>query len=185
VAALIALAKGRPGALTFGSSGTGSSNHLAGEVFRAVAGIELTHVPYRGNAEMTNDLLAGRLDMVFSGLPPVLPLVQAGTLRPLVVSGPARLAAIPEVPTVAEAGLAGAEAISFYGVVAPAGTPAPVLTRLGEALRAVLGREEVRSAFRSLGSEAQASTAAEFAALIAAEREKWGGVIRRFNIKPP
>ena len=184
VAELVALAKARPGELNFGSSGIGSSNHLAGAVFAATAGVELTHIPYRGNADMVNDLVAGRLHMVFSGLPPVLPLVQAGTLRPLVVCGPARVAAIGGVPTVAEAGLAGAEAISFYGVVAPAGTPAAVLARLEQALRVVLGREDVRATYRNLGSEAEASSPAAFSALIASERAKWSGVIRRYGIRP-
>ena len=181
---LVALARARPGALNYGSSGIGSSNHLAGAVFAATAGVELTHIPYRGNADMVNDLVAGRLHMVFSGLPPVLPLVQAGTLRPLVVSGPARVAAIAQVPTVAEVGLAGAEAISFYGVVAPSGTPGAVLERLGAALRQVLAREDVRRIFAGLGSEAAASTPAEFSALIASERAKWGAVIRRYGIRP-
>jgi tripartite-type tricarboxylate transporter receptor subunit TctC len=184
VAELVALAKARPGALNFGSSGIGSTNHLAGEVFRAAAGVEITHVPYRGNAEMMNDLLGGQLQMLFSGIPPVLPLVQDGRVRVLAVSGPKRLPAIPEVPTMAEAGLPGAEAISFYGIVAPAGTPAPVLAALNEAVGRALARPDVRAAYAALGSAAEGSTPEEFGRLIAEETAKWRAVIERIGLRP-
>ena len=183
VAELVALARARPGALTYGSAGVGSTNHLAGAVFAATAGVETTHVPYRGNAEMANDLLAGRLDMVFSGLPPLLPLLQDGSLRALAVCGPRRLPAISEVPTIAEAGLPGAEAIIFYGLVAAAGTPAPVLGALADAARRALARPEVAAAFAGFGTPAEASTPEAFARLIAAEAAKWRAVIGRFGIR--
>jgi len=181
---LVTLARTQPGALTFGSSGVGSSNHLAGEVFRAAAGVDLTHVPYRGNAEMANDLLAGRLDMVFSGLPPVLPLLRDGRGRALAVAGPRRLPAIPDVPTMAEAGLHGAEAISFYGVIAPTGTPAPVLAQLNAAVQQALARRDVQAAYASLGSAAEGSTPEAFGRLIASETARWRDAVERFGIRP-
>jgi tripartite-type tricarboxylate transporter receptor subunit TctC len=184
VAELVALAKARPGQLTFGSSGVGSTNHLAGAAFAAAAGVEILHVPYRGNAEMANDLLAGRLDMVFSGLPPLVPLLAAGTLRALAVTGPRRLPSLPAVPTVAEAGLPEAQAIIYYGLVTTGGVAPAVLAALEGAVRRTLARPEVQSVFNNFGTPAEASTPAEFAGLIASEAAKWRGVIRRFDIRP-
>ena len=184
VAGLVALAKAKPGTLTYGSSGVGSTNHLAGAAFAAAAGVDLVHVPYRGNAEMANDLLAGRLDTVFSGLPPLVPLLQAGTLRALAVTGPRRLPSMPEVPTIAEAGLPEAQAIIYYGVVTTGGVAASVIAVLEDAVRRSLARPEVQAVFNGFGTPAGASTPAEFAALIASEATKWQGVIRRFDIRP-
>jgi len=184
IAALVALARARPGQLTYGPSGVGSSNHLAGALFSATAGVDLTHVPYRGNAEMANDLLAGRLDLVFSGLPPVLGLLRDGAVRALAVAGPARVPQLPAVPTVAEAGLPGAEAIVFYGLVTAAGVPAPQRAALGAAARAVLASPALAETFATLGSTPQGSDGPAFAALIAAETAKWRGVIARYDIRP-
>jgi tripartite-type tricarboxylate transporter receptor subunit TctC len=182
--ALVAQARARPGVLTYGSSGIGSSNHLAGAVFSEAAGVELNHVPYRGNAEMANDLLAGRLDMVFSGLPPVLPLLQAGNLRALAIAGPRRVPQLPAVPTMAEAGLAEAEAMVFYGLVTAAGTPAPVLAALAAGVRQALGRADLQAVYAGLGSAAEGSTPEAFGTLIASEPARWRGVIGRFGIRP-
>lgn len=184
VGGLVALAKARPGMLTYGSSGVGSTNHLAGAAFAAAAGVDLVHVPYRGNAEMANDLLAGRLDMVFSGLPPLVPLLQAETLRALAVTGPRRLPSMPEVPTIAEAGLPEAQAIIYYGMVTTGGVAAPVIAVLEAAVRRSLARPEIQAVFAGFGTPAEASTPAEFAALIASEATKWRAVIRRFDIRP-
>ncbi len=183
-AGLVALAKARPGALNYGSPGVGSTGHLAGELFRAVSGAEVVHVPYRGNAEAMADLLAGRLAFLFSGLPPVLPLAADGRVRVLAVAGPRRVAALPTVPTVAEAGLPGAESISYYGIVAPAATPAATVARLNTAVGAALATPALRTPFEALGSEAEASTPEAFGALIASETTKWRGVIERFGIRP-
>jgi tripartite-type tricarboxylate transporter receptor subunit TctC len=181
---LIALAKARPGALTYGSSGVGSTNHLAGAAFAAAAEVDLVHVPYRGNAEMANDLLAGRLDMVFSGLPPLVPLLQAGSLRALAVTGPRRLPSLPEVPTIAEAGLPEAQAIIYYGLVAPGGTPEPVIAALAASARQAMARPEVQATFAGFGTPAEPSTPEAFARLIASESARWREVIRRFQIRP-
>ncbi len=180
---LIALAKAKPGSLSYGSSGVGSTNHLAGELFRAIAGVDLVHVPYKGNQEALTDVLSGQIQILFSGMPPIASNIQAGRIRPLVVAGDKRLPAIADVPTVAEAGLKGAEVMPWYGVIAPAGTPADIVNRLNEAIGRVMARAEVRAKFQSTGSEPAVGTPAEFGTLIRAEGTRWRDVIRRANIK--
>jgi tripartite-type tricarboxylate transporter receptor subunit TctC len=180
---LIALAKAKPGSLSYGSSGVGSTNHLAGELFRAIAGVDLVHVPYKGNQDSLNDVLSGQIQILFSGLPPIASNIQAGRIRPLVVAGDKRLAAIPDVPTVAEVGLKGAEVMPWYGVIAPAGTPTDIVNRLNEAIARVMARPEVRTRFQSTGSEPAVGTPAEFGTLIRTEGTRRRDVIRRANIK--
>jgi len=183
VGELIALAKARPGSLSYGSSGVGSTNHLAGELFRVIAGVDLVHVPYKGNQEALTDVLSGQIQILFSGLPPIASNLQAGRIRALAVAGDKRLSAIPEVPTVAEAGLKGAEVMPWYGVIAPAGTPADIVNRLNDAVARVMARPEVRAKFQSTGSEPAVGTPAEFGALIRAEGMRWRDVIRRASIR--
>jgi tripartite-type tricarboxylate transporter receptor subunit TctC len=180
---LIALAKAKPGSLSYGSSGVGSTNHLAGELFRAIAGVDLVHVPYKGNQESLTDVLSGQIQILFSGMPPIASNIQAGRIRPLAVAGDKRLPAIPDVPAVAEVGLKGAEVMPWYGVIAPAGTPADIVNRLNEAIARVMARPEVRAKFQSTGSEPAVGTPAEFGTLIRTEGTRWRDVIRRANIK--
>ena len=180
---LIALAKAKPGSLSYGSSGVGSTNHLAGELFRAIAGVDLVHVPYKGNQEALTDVLSGQIQILFSGLPPIASNLQSGRIRALVVAGDKRLSAIADVPTVAEVGLKGAEVMPWYGVIAPAGTPPDIVNRLNDAIARVMARPEVRAKFQSTGSEPAVGTPAEFGALIRTEGTRWRDVIRRANIK--
>jgi tripartite-type tricarboxylate transporter receptor subunit TctC len=183
VAELVALARAKPGSLSFASSGVGSTGHLAGELFRAVAGVDLVHVPYKGNQEALTDTLSGQVQVLFSGLPPILASLQSGRIRALAVAGDKRLASIPEVPTVAEAGLKGAEVMPWYGVIAPAGTPPEIVARLNQAVAQVMARPEIRAKFQATGSEPATGTPADFAALIRTEGARWREVIRRANIK--
>jgi tripartite-type tricarboxylate transporter receptor subunit TctC len=180
---LIALARAKPGTLSYGSSGVGSTNHLAGELFRAIANVDLVHVPYKGNQEALTDVLSGQIQILFSGLPPIASNLQAGRIRALVVAGDKRLAAIADVPTVAEAGLKGAEVMPWYGVIAPAGTPADIVNRLNDSIARVMARPDVRAKFQSTGSEPAVGTPAEFGALIRTEGTRWRDVIRRSNIR--
>lgn len=180
---LIALARAKPGALNFASSGVGSTNHLAGELFNAVAGVQMVHVPYKGNAEALADLLAGRVQVLFSGLPPVMSQVQSGKARVLAIAGPARAGALPNVPTVAEAGLPGAEVLVWYGLLAPAGTPKDIVARLNAEIARALGRPEIRARLIEAGSDPASSTPEEFGRMIASDLAKWKKVITAANIK--
>ena len=180
---LIAYARANPGALNFASSGVGSTNHLAGELFKSVAGIQMVHVPYKGNGEALADLLAGRVQVLFSGLPPVISQVQAGRARAIAIAGPARAASLPDVPTVAEAGLPGAEVLVWYGVLAPAGTPKEILTRLQGEVAKAMARPDIRARFTEAGSDPVSSTPEEFSRMIRADLAKWKQVINTANIK--
>src|SRR5206468_2771389 len=130
VAELIAYAKANPGKLNFASSGNGTSIHLSGELFKVMAGVQITHIPYKGSAPALQDLLAGQVQMMFDNLPPSLPQIKGGKLRALAVTSATRAPALPDVPTLAESGLPGFEASSWFGILAPAGTPAPIVAKL-------------------------------------------------------
>ena len=176
--ALIAAARARPGALSWGHSGIGSTNHLSGALLDRAAGIETVGVPYRGGTPLALDLLAGRLDFSFVTSASVWPHIQAGRLRPLAVPSLARSRFLPEVPTVQEAaGLPGFMVRNWYGLLAPKATPAPVLAHLGAAMRAALAEPEVIAALDRQGLEATPSTAEAFAATILAERERWAPIL--------
>lgn len=180
---LVAYARAHPNALNFASSGVGSTNHLAGELFKSVAGIQMVHVPYKGNSEALADLMAGRVQVLFSGLPPVMSQVQSGKARVLAIAGPTRAGALPDVPTVAEAGLAGAEVVVWYGVLAPAGTPKDVLARLNAEVVKAMARPDIRARFTEAGSEPASGTPEEFSRMIRADLAKWKKVITAANIK--
>jgi tripartite-type tricarboxylate transporter receptor subunit TctC len=179
----IAYAKARPGELNFGSGGAGTSNHLAGELFNIVAGTKLVHVPYKGVNLAMQDLLAGNVQLVFIGIPAAAPHIKAGKLRALALVAPQRSAALPDVPTIAEAGLADFEVTTWYGVLAPAGTPRNVISRLNAELGKIMHSPELKEKLAATGTEPLTSTPQEFAAYIKREIAKWGDVIRKSGAK--
>ncbi len=181
---LIALAKQQPGKLTFGSTGTGSSVHLAAELFAGMAGIKISHVPYKGSAPALNDLVGGHVTMIFSTAASAAGLVRDGSkVRALAVTGGKRSAQFPELPTVAEAALPGYEAVLHYGIVAPAGTPRPIIGKLNAALNAALATEDIKRRLALEGAEALPVRPEEHDADIAAEEAKWSEIIRKSCMK--
>ena len=184
LAELIAAARAAPGKVSYASSGNGTGGHLAGELLEELAAIKWLHVPYKGTAPALTDVLGGQVDAMFSVIPPALPQIEAGRLRAVAVTGAKRSARLPQVPTVAEAGIKGYESALAYGLVAPKGTPEPVLKVLGAALAQAVESPQLRAAFRAEGAEPLAGSAADFAALTRAESEKWARVIRAAAIKP-
>ena len=180
---LIALAKAQPGRLNFGSSGTGGGAHLAVELFKVMAGIELTHVPYKGSSLALNDLLGGHIQLTFSQPPIVLAHIRGGKLKGLAISSAHRLAALPEFPTLAESGVAGYEATSWQGLVAPAGTPRAIVMKLNSELRRALQLPEIGARLAAEGSEAGSTTPEEFGAYIRNEIAKWARVVKTSGIK--
>ncbi len=179
----IALAKSKPGGMNFGSGGNGTSNHLAGELFNIVAGVKLVHVPYKGVNLAMNDVLSGEVHLVVIGIPAAAPHIKAGKLRALALIAPQRSPALPEVPTVAEAGLPNFEVTTWYGVLAPAGTPGPVVTRLNAELVKIMHAPELKERLAAMATEPRTSTPEEFAAYIKQEIAKWAEVVRRAGLK--
>jgi tripartite-type tricarboxylate transporter receptor subunit TctC len=179
----IAFAKSKPGALNFGSGGAGTSNHLAGELFNIVTGAKLVHVPYKGVNLAMQDVLAGNVHLVFIGIPAAAPHIKAGRLRALAIVAPQRSPALPEVPTVAEAGLRDFEVTTWYGVLAPAGTSKSVVNRLNAELVKIMHSAELKDRLAATGTEPLTSTPEEFAAYIKREIAKWGDVIRKAGVK--
>jgi len=183
VAELVALARAKPGELTFGSAGVGSSQHLAGELLKSMAGINLQHVPYRGIAQVLPDLLGGRLTMVLGNISAVLPLAREGKVRAFAVTSLKRSPAAPELPTMAEQGFAGFDATAWFGLMAPAGTPEPILKKLHAETIRILALPDVRKKFDDLGMETIGNTPTEFAAVIKAEIPHWAKVIKDSGTK--
>jgi tripartite-type tricarboxylate transporter receptor subunit TctC len=179
----IAFARSKPGALNFGSGGAGTSNHLAGELFNIVTGAKLVHVPYKGVNLAMQDVLAGNVHLVFIGIPAAAPHIKAGRLRALAIVAPLRSNALPEVPTVAEAGLRDFEVTTWYGVLAPAGTSKSVVNRLNAELVKIMHSPELKERLAATGTEPLTSTPEEFAAYIRREIAKWGEVIRKAGVK--
>ncbi len=180
---LIALARARPGALNFASSGNASPGHLAGELFKGMAKVNLVHVPYKGGGPALIDLVAGHVEIFIAVISTAVPQVKAGKARALAVTGPRRAVALPDVPTVAEAALKGYEATNWYGYVVPAATPRPVMERLHKATVTVLEMADVRQALLDQGIEAAPSSPEHFAAYIKSETGKWTKVIKAANLK--
>jgi tripartite-type tricarboxylate transporter receptor subunit TctC len=180
---LIALARKQPGQINFASAGIGTTNHLSGEMFKSMANIDIVHVPYRGAGPAMNDLVAGHVQMFFDLMPVVLPQIAAGHVRPLANAGAKRPSALPNLPTVAEQGLPGFESSSWYGLVAPAKTPEPVLAKLREDVAKVLEAPDVVARIRELGSEPGTVFGNDFVAFMAAETRKWAEVIRASGAK--
>jgi tripartite-type tricarboxylate transporter receptor subunit TctC len=183
--AFVALARRQPGSVSFASSGVGAGPHLTMELFQAMAGVRFTHVPYRGDADMLVDLIAGRVQAAFASAGPALPHLREGRLRPLGVSSERRLAAAPDVPTVAEAAdLAGFAMGAWWGIVAPAGTPEAVLRRAEAAAVPTIRSAAFRERFAEMGFEPGAISGAEFGRFIASERERLAEIVRRAGIEP-
>jgi tripartite-type tricarboxylate transporter receptor subunit TctC len=180
---LIAYAKANPGKLNFASAGVGSGIHLAAEYFKVQAGIEMTHVPYKGSAPALADLVGGHVSMYFSSLPPAIGLVKDGKIRALAVTGLKRSPIFPDLPTVSESGLPGFEAVLHYGIVAPAGTPKPIVQKLNAALRQAAMSDELKQKLAADGTEPLASTPEEYAADIDKEETKWSVIVKKSGAK--
>ncbi|MEP9378617.1 tripartite tricarboxylate transporter substrate binding protein [Aquabacter sp. CN5-332] len=180
---LIALAKAEPGKLNFGSSGNGTTNHLAGELFKTLAGIDIVHVPYRGAAPAMNDLVAGHIPMMFDNMPAVRPQVTAGKIRALAVAGAQRSPLFPELPTMIEAGVPGFDASAWFGLVAPAKTSQDVLQVIIDATKKALTEPEMAKKFADLGAEPGTLFGPAFGKFIEAEDIKWAKVIKDANVK--
>ncbi len=181
---LIALAKASPGKLGFGSSGTGAASHLSAELFKSMAGVDLLHVPYKGTGQALTDLLAGHVNLMFAPAQTVMPYVQAGRLKALAVTGAKRSATLPDLPTVAESGLPGYEAVGWFGLLAPAATPKATVAKLSAEANRVLAMSEVREKMRVLGAEPAGSTPEEFARFIRADQAKWSRLMKDAGITP-
>jgi tripartite-type tricarboxylate transporter receptor subunit TctC len=180
---LIAYAKANPGKLNFASSGNGTSIHLSGELFKVMTGVQMTHVPYKGSAPALQDLIAGQVQLMFDNLPPSLPQIRAGKLRALAVTSATRAPALPDVPTVAESGLPGFEASSWFGLLAPAGTPQPLIAKLNSAVSAWLATPEAKEKMTSIGANSAGGSPEDFAKHIAAETAKWSKVVKESGAK--
>jgi tripartite-type tricarboxylate transporter receptor subunit TctC len=183
VAELIALAKAKPGTISMGSFGTGSASHLAGELFKMMAGVNLLHVPYRGGAPMVTDLVGGQVQVAFDVMVTSLPHIRSGGLRALAVAGSQRFDMLPDVPTIAET-LPGYEARTWIGICAPAGTPVEIIKRLNREINAGLATADIRARLSDVGTIPMILSAAEFGAFVAAEAEKWTRVVKFAGIKP-
>jgi len=181
---LIALAKSKPGTLNYGSAGIASLAHLATALFANMAGIEMTHVPYKSSAQSMTDMITGRLDMQFATIAPSLPNIRAGQLRALVTSGASRSAALPEIPTVAEAVLPGYEAVLWVSIVAPAGTPAAIVARLNREMNEILASPEAKDSLIAQGMEPEPGPPEAVTQRIRTDTEKWRAVVAKAGIKP-
>ena len=184
VAELVALAKKDPGKLNFASPGYGTSLHLAAELFKASEGLDIVHVPYKGGLQAVTDVLAGKPELMFNVLPSALPYIQAGKLRALAVTGTTRSPTLPDVPTMIEAGLPNYTAFTWNGLLAPAGTPRPIIDRLHAAIVQALQDPAVREGYARIGTDPDSDTPEQFAELIRAETAKWSRVIKAANIQP-
>ena len=179
---LIDTAKAKPGSISYGSGGPGSSNHLAVELFSSMAGIRMLHIPYKGDTPGIADLLGGQIQMIFLNIPSALPLAKSGRVRAIGITSKARSELLPDVPTIAET-VPGYEAGSWHGFFAPAGTPAPVVATLSTELRRAINTPQVRDKLKSDGVNVVANTPEEFTAFVKAEIDKWAQIIRTANVK--
>jgi tripartite-type tricarboxylate transporter receptor subunit TctC len=180
---LIAQAKAKPGAISYASTGNGSSNHISMELFKSLAGVQLLHIPYKGSAPAVTDLLGGQVPVMFDNVPNVLPHVKSGRLRALAVSGSKRSPLVPDLPTVAEAGVPDYEVTVWFGLVAPAGTPREVVQKLNAEVQKILAMPDVRERFMSQGVEPQGSTPEQFAEHIRTQMAKWAKVVQDAGVK--
>ena len=183
LADVIALAKKEPGKVTLGTTPPPTINYIAAELFKSLSGAEMTIVSYRGTGPLTNDLVGGHVAIGFNTIPPAIGNIEAGRLRAIAVAAPARTAALPDVPTAAESGLPGFEAVQYYGLSAPAGIPRPILERLNKEMRSMITSEEVTKRIVADGGDPMPSTPEEYAANIEREEGKWAALIKKLGFK--
>ncbi|MEP7067616.1 MAG: tripartite tricarboxylate transporter substrate binding protein [Usitatibacter sp.] len=179
----LALARARPGAINYGSGGVGSAGHLPLELLQSMAGLKMQHVPYKGSGPAIADLIGGQIQAMLLTIPAVMPYINAGTLRPIATSGAKRSPALPNLPTLAEAGIAGFDYAPWYGVFAPAGTPAAVVQKIHGAINKVISEPDIRDKLARQGLEVQPMTREEFAAIVLADLPRWAKVIKALGIK--
>ncbi len=180
---LIALSKAQPGKLNFASSGSGQALHLSGELFKTMAGIDIVHIPYKGSAPARTDLLAGQVQMMFESLIGVIPFITSGKLRAIAVSGAQRSEAAPDIPTMSEAGVPGFEASAWVGILAPAGTPRPIVGRLNADIVKVMQMPDVKALLSRNGAEAVTNSPEQFTEFIKAQLDKWSKVVKASGAK--
>ena len=178
----LALARREPGRLSFASSGAGSSTHMSGELFKSLTNIDILHIPYKGSGQAMPDLISGRVSMMFENMPGAVSHIRAGKVRALAVTGLQHSSAMPELPTVAEAGVPGYESLSWSGIAVAAGTPRALLERLNRDINSILATPEMRQKLAEQGADAMGGSPEAFAAHVRAEREKWSRLIRENNI---
>jgi tripartite-type tricarboxylate transporter receptor subunit TctC len=180
---LVALAKSKPGQMNYASSGNGSTQHLAGEMFKQLTGTDIVHIPYKGSGDAIKDLLAGTVNMNFDTMPPVLPHIHGGKLRGLAISTPRRLPQLPDVPTFEEEGIKGFDVTNWYGVMAPAGTPRDIVAKLNADINKAMQVPEVRARLEAVGTQLREQSAAEFETFMKAEVVKYSKLIKDANIR--
>jgi tripartite-type tricarboxylate transporter receptor subunit TctC len=182
VADVIAMARSSPGKIAYASAGLGTSNHLAGALLASAAKVDLLHVPYKGSAPALNDVLGGRVPLMFDLLPTSLPMLRAGKLKPLAVTSRARSPLLPDVPTVIESGVPDYEVTAWFGVFAPAGTPPPVVARLNAAMTSVLQNADMQKRLRELGAEPETASPEAYGRYVRNEAQKWAGVVHTAGV---
>jgi tripartite-type tricarboxylate transporter receptor subunit TctC len=182
IKALITYAKANPGRVRYGSSGPGSASHLAGELFAAMAGVTLLHVPYKGTGQALTDLLAGHIDLMFAPAQTVMPQIESGKLTALAQTGAKRSEALPAMPTVSEAGLTGYSAVGWFGLFAPANTPKPVVQKINQTVMFVMGQDKIRKAMLERGSDPASGSAEEFTAFLRLDQAKWAKLIKENKV---
>jgi tripartite-type tricarboxylate transporter receptor subunit TctC len=182
VKGLIALARAHPGQLNYGSGGVGSTPHLSGALFNSMTGVNIVHIPYKGNAPAITDLLGGQVQLAYLGIPPVQPHIQSGKLKPLAVTSERRSATLPQVPTIAESGVPGYELSPWYGILAPAGTPGDIVMKLNAAIAKIVRTPEMKEKLAGIGAEAETTTPEAYAARMKSDLARWTSVIRSAHI---
>jgi tripartite-type tricarboxylate transporter receptor subunit TctC len=175
---LIAFIKTRPGQINFGSPGAGSSVHMSGEMLKVMAGLDMTHIPYKGNPQAVTDLVAGQIQLMITNMPPVVPYIQSGRLRALAVTTKTRSLALPDLPTMEEAGLPGYESSAWFGLVSPAAVPRDIVNKLNAEVVRIVGLEDVKRSLASQGADPLVMTPDEFGAFMRAETAKWAKIIK-------
>jgi tripartite-type tricarboxylate transporter receptor subunit TctC len=181
---LIALARAKPGQINYASAGSGTPPHLAGELFKVMAKIDMVHVPYKGNAPAFTDVIGGQVSLIFPTMPSAMPFIKSGKLRPIAVTSAKRSPAAPDIPTIAESGLPGYEATSWYGILAPARTPPQIVARLHEVLVTIIGAPDMKDKLAAQGLDPVGNTPQQFAAVIRSEIVKWAKVVKASGAKP-